>query len=373
MSGSGFYRSTTSTVTISNSASRFAFLDVLRTLAALLVVWDHFVGTFCERNRIAFVPLEWVRYLVTKPLGIIQDFGFIGVALFFYISGFIITHIIMKESVGVFAIRRFFRIYPPLIISIVIAILVVKWQNGVNPYSMGQILRACSLINYIWTPQIPINGVAWTLIIEVIFYILVAIQAPILRAKPFLAILASSMLTGVIFYNARSWGESFFLFSASVAYMPFLLTGQIIYLFFNEKKIKRLHFILMGLIQYLLLIWALYSIHKNFLPITNSYIISATYALILFLIFYRFPTAYFRIPFFHIIANHTYSIYLFHAVAGVPVLVFAFAKTKSYPCALFCAIAVTALMSGLACRLVEKPSIKFGQKLSALVKNNLLN
>jgi len=58
----------------------FAFLDALRSTAALLVVWDHFVGSFCARNGVDFAPLKATHKLLTTPLGIIQDFGFLGVS-----------------------------------------------------------------------------------------------------------------------------------------------------------------------------------------------------------------------------------------------------------------------------------------------------
>jgi peptidoglycan/LPS O-acetylase OafA/YrhL len=159
-----------------------------------------------------------------------------------------------------------------------------------------------------------------------------------------------------------------FLFSSSVAYIPFLIIGQIVYLFLHAKKLNHLQFSFIAGIQYLLLIWGLYSIHVNFLPTTNSYTISAIYALVIFLGFYRLPPIYLRMRFFAIMADHSYSIYLFHAVVGVPVLVFVFAKTASYPASLFCTISATAVVSALGCRLVEQPFIKLGRKLSALLK-----
>lgn len=93
--------------------SKINFISILRGPAALLVMWDHLVGTYLDQSGQSWRLLELVRNYVTKPLAIIQDFGFFAVALFFLISGFIITYIAQRETALQFTVRRIFRIYPP--------------------------------------------------------------------------------------------------------------------------------------------------------------------------------------------------------------------------------------------------------------------
>lgn len=62
------------------------------------MLWDHLVATWLDRNLVSWEPLNAMRAYLVKPLGNIQDFGFVGVALFFLISGFIITHVATSES-----------------------------------------------------------------------------------------------------------------------------------------------------------------------------------------------------------------------------------------------------------------------------------
>jgi len=102
---------------------QFNFISILRAVAALLVVWDHLAGFGTDQNKVNWEPLNLMRSYINTPLGIIQDFGFLGVVLFFVISGFIITHVAQRESRLEFAIKRVFRIYPPFILSIIIIVL----------------------------------------------------------------------------------------------------------------------------------------------------------------------------------------------------------------------------------------------------------
>jgi peptidoglycan/LPS O-acetylase OafA/YrhL len=91
-------------------------VNQLRGIAALLVVWDHMVGQWLSQQRLHWAPNDLVVRFVMVPLNIIQDGGFLGVALFFLISGFVVTRATAQESPVKFAVRRLLRVCPPLII-----------------------------------------------------------------------------------------------------------------------------------------------------------------------------------------------------------------------------------------------------------------
>ncbi len=137
---------------------RIKGLDVLRGLAILLVILRH--GT-----------------LDNTPL---KEFGWLGVDLFFVISGVLVSGIIFKEylesgSVNVkrFLIRRGFKIYPSFYFFILFSIA-FHWFSTHAFYDPNLIFKeACYLQNYlggIWLHT-------WSLDVEEHFYIALGVFA----------------------------------------------------------------------------------------------------------------------------------------------------------------------------------------------------
>jgi exopolysaccharide production protein ExoZ len=140
----------------------------LRAVAALLVVSVH-VG-----NPDGFES----RYLLNAhPFSAgMANIGYIGVDLFFIISGFImvVTSIGSNGSTlaaGEFLRRRFIRLYPPLWIinTIVLVVFLIK-PTLVNSHSAA---KPDILASYLLLPQAgsPLLLVAWTLVYEMYFYL----------------------------------------------------------------------------------------------------------------------------------------------------------------------------------------------------------
>ena len=110
----------------SKDQERILFLDYLRAIACLLVVFGHIylMGYNGFHEMSPWVPglkgLLWGpdavwRNVFTPPslflalqLGI--NVGALGISLFFLISGFVILRAVERESVPVFLVRRVFRI-----------------------------------------------------------------------------------------------------------------------------------------------------------------------------------------------------------------------------------------------------------------------
>src|SRR6478735_5103209 len=95
---------------------RISGLDGLRGISILLVI-------MCHASWFAFLDLPKnvavVLDQVTLPL------GYFGVPIFFVISGFIITHLLLREekatgliSLKKFWAKRFIRIIPPILLYI---------------------------------------------------------------------------------------------------------------------------------------------------------------------------------------------------------------------------------------------------------------
>jgi peptidoglycan/LPS O-acetylase OafA/YrhL len=155
--------------------SRLSSVDALRGAAALGVVFYHTVG---PNYRFGPRVLNW---LVIPVLPVIR-FGYVGVFLFFVISGFCIhlsrakAQAENKSPVGFTAFwkRRFRRLYPPYLIALVlylgIAAFTTKFQ--LTPfYVWDAVSHLLMLHNLDWRTVYSINGVFWTLAIEEQLYL----------------------------------------------------------------------------------------------------------------------------------------------------------------------------------------------------------
>ncbi len=340
-----------------NKDSRYAALDALRGVAVLMVVYDHLFAVAGERFAgQAFFPVPAVRAHLTGPLGIIQDFGWLGVCLFFLISGFVILNAARRESMRVFVVRRFFRIVPPLVVAVAMVAALDVLAGTRRPF--GDYLLGVSLAGYLLVPQVIVLGVAWTLVIEVIFYGLVALAIPLLRGRGVVfGVAAISLLVALICLVARNFGASFFLFAASVAYLPVLLMGSVIYL----ARQRLCPFWVAGLLfmsNWFVFAWAISSIHTAFLPLDNSYLLSLVYALAIFglCINSKLPRV------LHLTGHISYSLYLLHGTIGFAIVHSIAPYTGTAWWLPWLATVLVVVASAVMWRWVEQPSIDFGRR-----------
>jgi peptidoglycan/LPS O-acetylase OafA/YrhL len=149
---------------VKRKASRWAFLDSARGVAAMLVVIEHSVDTNPILHGILF------KYL---------NLGCIGVVTFFLISGFIIPASLERSgSQREFWVGRVFRLLPALWVNFA-AVLVANFVLGTfSPAVVAHPLRYL-VGNLAMVPEIlrvPAGeGAYWTLQYELIFYVLTAL------------------------------------------------------------------------------------------------------------------------------------------------------------------------------------------------------
>jgi peptidoglycan/LPS O-acetylase OafA/YrhL len=146
---------------------RLDVLDGLRGIAVLLVLWYH----------------VWEVSWLPAPLASLQfipETGFIGVHLFFFLSGFVITYPFLRAQAtgrtpptwGHFAWRRFIKIVPSYLLSIAIAYAIGYTAGQSTGAPAWKELVTHLLFIHTWWQQTDgaINGVLWTLAVEVEFY-----------------------------------------------------------------------------------------------------------------------------------------------------------------------------------------------------------
>ena len=139
-------------------------LDGLRGCAALAVYVLHLCSTVRTEN-VGGEPVAW------RPVFQIVGLGSFGVDIFFVLSGFLITSLLLGDRsrpdyFGNFYWKRVLRIQPVYLIH-----LVTTWF--LIPHSHGYVILALLfVVNFDGLLHVPDVGPAWTLSIEEQFYLL---------------------------------------------------------------------------------------------------------------------------------------------------------------------------------------------------------
>ncbi len=98
--------------------------------------------------------------------------GWIGVEVFFVISGFVITISASNKTSIKFLIDRFCRIYPALVFFTLISFMVILQTHSA---STSDALRRLANTMILWPKGPWVDGVVWTLVTEAIFYFAIAL------------------------------------------------------------------------------------------------------------------------------------------------------------------------------------------------------
>jgi peptidoglycan/LPS O-acetylase OafA/YrhL len=146
----------------------FAGIDLLRFWAAMLVCFFHlaFMNTTTPKSASAIISGSTYDFAAVHAL---TSVGWVGVQIFFVISGFVIFGS-AKASAGAFARSRFLRLYPAAWICAPISLLIsLAYAAYPTSETVTRIVRSMILFpkgNWV-------DGVYWTLGIEIAFYCVV--------------------------------------------------------------------------------------------------------------------------------------------------------------------------------------------------------
>ena len=149
------------------SKNRLMLLDILRAVASISVVFFHLNEPLPDDG-------SFYKNMVS--------FGWLGVPVFFVISGYCIWMISMKiKNPFEFILKRIMRIYLPYLFSLIVVLGVVgvHWLSySVNdvtklPADINSIVLTLLLMTDPATSVHTINWVYWSLTYEVVFYIII--------------------------------------------------------------------------------------------------------------------------------------------------------------------------------------------------------
>ncbi len=155
------------------SDKRIPFLDGLRTLAVLLVI-NHHVGAAFDN---AYLPTRYTSFPLTIN-------GWMGVDLFFVLSGFFIGSQLWKElsktgtvRLGDFMLRRTLRIWPLYFATYIAALALLPHFGAAKQYGWADVVF---LVNYL-DHGVVLGG--WSLSTEEQFYLAAPLLLLLFRGR----------------------------------------------------------------------------------------------------------------------------------------------------------------------------------------------
>ena len=170
-------------------SGRLETLDCLRGIAAFAVLWFHLTN-----GHLGFLPDG-----ALKSSG---SFGWLGVEVFFVISGFILPYALKRAGYQPadyfrFVWKRILRLDPPYLVCIAVVIF-LNFASTLAPgfrglpfqFDLKQVLLHLGYLNAFFNHDW-LNVVFWTLAIEFQFYLLVALIFPLI-SHPSLAVRAGT-------------------------------------------------------------------------------------------------------------------------------------------------------------------------------------
>ncbi len=353
---------------------RFDSLDGLRCFCILVVIWHHTPGAHA-------IDVNLLHR------------GFLGVDMFFVLSGFLITTLLIRErakhgriSLRAFWIRRSLRIFPIYYLSLLlISIAYLLFRKG-DPNASAFFSELPFHIFYLsnWQQEVSVNlDPLWSLGTEEQFYLFWPLVAAF-AIKPARRVILVLLLVVNVLISTRTGASLFFeegaahpIFELSImqtTFLPILLGVALAHVLHNE----RLHgliapfvaprwaslawvVILVALIQFApseIQGWPRIAMQLSMTAIVASTVIQPSHAL----------TGFLNIGIFKRLGEISYGMYLFH-LWTVDVLRRVLPKLgidlEPWPVLMFVLIVIaTVIAAEISFRLIEAPVLKFKKRFT---------
>jgi peptidoglycan/LPS O-acetylase OafA/YrhL len=143
-------------------SQRVAELDLLRLIAASAVVVYHYTYTPLIEGQLSPATFNGLQLL--------SRYGYLGVDLFFMISGFVILWSAEGKTPSQFVRSRFLRLYPMFWIGLAITLLTLLIADRADGLTLGDVAANVTMLpRYLGSPLL--DSVYWTLAVEFKFYV----------------------------------------------------------------------------------------------------------------------------------------------------------------------------------------------------------
>lgn len=309
---------------------RVAVLDVLRLVAALAVLAKHWVGVGAAAVKDGGDWVyPWGADSVKDLFGGLQGvavYGWLGVHLFFLISGFVICMSGWGRSAGQFLTARVARLFPAYWFAVILTVVVVKvfpdLTNGEVRGGLQNALLNLTMVHPAYGGP-SVDPSYWTLFWELKFYILFALL--LISGLTYRRVVAFCGLWTVGAMMAAATDDTWIDFLAMPEYAPYFIAGTAFHLMYRYGP----NLLLGGLIglNYLL---ALHLVRRDTLgqiresdltPDTDKFVaIAVTFFFIIMTVVALHAFDRVRWRWLTIAGALSYPLYLMHQVIGFVVI-----------------------------------------------------
>lgn len=198
---------------------RLAGLDLLRFFAALMILVFHF----------GFAgPVRGTMTTAFPEIAGVSKYAFVGVDLFFVISGFVIAVSAEGRSWGQFAVSRFLRLYPAHAFCMCATAVVMAAMAA--PHAKPSVLQWLANLTMLAPVfgQKFMDGAYWSIVIEIVFYGWVALLLALgLYQRWLLAILAVWLAVACVNELFFQWRP--LRFALATEYAGMFVSGMLIH------------------------------------------------------------------------------------------------------------------------------------------------
>jgi peptidoglycan/LPS O-acetylase OafA/YrhL len=288
--------------------NRFYEIDLLRFFAALSVVAYHY--TFSE-SRMS------VPYAIFAP---VSKYGYLGVNLFFIVSGFVILNTALRKSPKNFLLSRFVRLYPGFWVCCSLTFVAMLTAGGTHNTSLTSYLINMTLLNEFVGVK-SIDNVYWSLSYEIVFYTFIFMLLVVGKIRNIKIFLGLWLLFSLLFYAVHTDTFRYIRFVLLPNYSAYFIAGAVFFMINSEGLDLYKACLLVGS-YFLALIYA--NKHINYLTeyYHTHFSISAVAVCIgfFYIIFYLISTNKTKMitsPKFAALGLLTYPVYLLHQNIGL--------------------------------------------------------
>jgi peptidoglycan/LPS O-acetylase OafA/YrhL len=322
-----------------------------------------------------------VAFLVPDGVGRIVPGGFVGVDLFFVLSGFLITSLLLEESLetGTVCVKNFYARRGLRLLPALVAVLLATSLDGViHRTPVGNVLITDAIVffysaNWFKTfgTDVPHLGHTWSLAVEEQFYLVwpwllvLALRRRLHPRRAAIYLLGGILMSAVIraFLWSQAGGDYERVYFRTDARADALLVGAFLALVWRSRWRAGVHIaralqltailILAGVAIFL-------EVHSNWLMYGGFTVVAIASAILIATVLDGSPwhsslvAAFLGLSVLTHVGRISYGLYLWH----VPVYVFVKRLHAPAPLAAFVGVAATFIVAELSMRLVERPFLR---------------
>lgn len=216
----------------------------LRAIAILLVAGYHYFSSWT-------MPIDGNNLYPGTLAGLFR-YSWLGVELFFMVSGFVISMTLLRSrNAAEFLARRVIRLWPALLLALPVVFIVGNIGPEMYAHPLAHLFTSFTLIdpmllNHLLPLSVDwVTAVLWTMWVEIQFYVLSALLFFVLRTRfvPALA-LVTGVATALTWFPVWGWASDeriAALLPAIAWYLPWFLAGAIFHAIWSSRRVRPWH------------------------------------------------------------------------------------------------------------------------------------